>query len=147
VGVKSTSYLVHYLLWELAKQQGRIDDLLEDDRGMISEATVSNVFVVRAGRLLTPPVSEGLLPGITRETVLELAAAAELPVSEEPLPRADLAHVDECFLTGAAKGVVPVDELDGRVMPTRRPVAEALQAALVARVAAECDIEVASVRF
>ena len=146
-GVKSTSYLTHYLQRDRAEGAGRLDDLMLDPAGFVIEGTVSNVFAVRAGRLLTPPIGAGLLPGVTRGTVLELAAELGLPVEERPLPRAELAEVDELFLTGAGKCLVGVDLLAGREMPAPRPVTDALRAALKRAIAAECGVPVESIRF
>ncbi len=140
VGVKSTSYLVHYLLRERAEAEGRTDDLMVDPAGHITEATVANVFAVRDGRLVTPPLSEGILAGVTRGRVLELAAGAGLPIAEEALPRDALVTVDELFLTGAGKCVLPVDVVDGRTLPSERPVTGALLDAMAADVARACGL-------
>jgi branched-subunit amino acid aminotransferase/4-amino-4-deoxychorismate lyase len=140
VGVKSTNYLVHYLLRERAEAAGRTDDLMVDPEGHITEATVANVFCVVGGRLVTPPVSEGILPGVTRARVLELAAESGLDIAEQPLHRSSLETVDECFLTGAGKCLLAVDEVDGRVLPAARPIADRLHQALVRDIAARCGV-------
>ena len=140
VGVKSTNYLVHYMLRERAEAEGRTDDLMVDSEGHITEATVANVFCVSGGRLLTPPVSHGILPGVTRARVLELAVGAGLELVEKPLHRSDLKHVDECFLTGAGKCLLQVDEVDGRALPEQRPCSDRLRAALVSDIAVSCCV-------
>jgi len=145
-GVKSLSYLDHYLQRERAEAAGRLDDLLVDTDGHVTEGTVSNAFAVRGGRLLTPPVA-GVLAGVTRGVVLELAAELGLAVEQRPLPRAELAQVDEFFLTGAGKCLVIVDVVDGRRLPPARPVASALRAALIRRIARECGVPEESIRF
>jgi len=136
-GVKSTNYLVHYLLHERARAAGRLDDLMVDAEGHVREGTVSSLFVVREGTLLTPPVSEGILEGVTRATVLELARGL-VPWAERPLRLDDLGACDELFLTGSGKGLVSVDEVDGRRLPAAHPVADALGAALRACIEREC---------
>lgn len=146
-GVKSTSYVAHYLLRDAAEHAGRLDDLLVDATGNVTEATVSNAFGVRAGRLITPPESSGILPGVTRGAILELAAFLGIAVDVRPLPVAELASLEECFLTGAGKCLVAVDVLDERPLPAERPVASALRAALVARIARSCRVPEADVRF
>ena len=146
-GIKSTSYLVHYLLREQAEAAGRVDDLLLDESGHVTEATVSNVFLVRGGELLTPPLSEGILAGVTRGRLLELAGGLGLRVREDPVPRAVLDEVDECFLTGAGKGLLPVDVLLERTLPVERPVSDALAAAHVADITARCGLPAEAVRF
>ena len=146
-GVKSTSYLIHYLLRERAEQEGRVDDLMIDAQGLLTEATVSTVFVVFDGQLVTPPVEAGVLPGVTRSAVLELAEALSLPTKVGVVTEAQLATVDECFLTGAGKGLLAVDVLAGRQLSSERPFGTALAAALARRVADECGVPVSSVVF
>ncbi|MFT7462509.1 MAG: branched-chain amino acid aminotransferase [Pseudohongiellaceae bacterium] len=146
-GIKSTSYLIHYLLRERAEQAGRVDDLMIDAQGRLTEATVSTVFVVLGGRLLTPPVETGVLPGVTRSVVLELAAELGLSASEESVTEEQLGLVDECFLTGAGKGLWPIDRLAGRELPQERPMGAALGRALAQRVAAICGVTPSSVVF
>jgi branched-chain amino acid aminotransferase len=145
-GVKSLSYLDHYLQRERAEAEGRVDDLLLDTDGHVTEATVSNAFAVRGGRLVTPPVA-GILPGVTRGVILELAAEEGVPVDERPLPRGELQDVDEFFITGAGKCLVIADVVDGRQLPAARPVARRLREALVRRIARECAVPAESVRF
>lgn len=146
-GVKSTSYLMHYLLRERAEQAGRVDDLMIDAAGRLTEATVSSVFVVLGGRLVTPPVEAGVLPGVTRSVVLELAAELGLPTAEESVHQEQLGQLDECFLTGAGKGLLAVDILDGRRLSEQRPLGTALAAALARRVARICGVPLSSVVF
>lgn len=146
-GIKSTSYLVHYLLREQAERAGRTDDLMINAQGHLTEATVSTVFVVDDGRLITPPEESGLLPGVTRSVVLELATVLELPCSEETVTEQQLGRVSECFLTGAGKGLLPVDILAGRQLPAERPMGAALSAALAERVGQHCGVEASSVVF
>jgi branched-chain amino acid aminotransferase len=146
-GVKSTSYLSHYLQRDEAESAGRLDDLMLDTEGNVTEGTVSNAFAVRGGELITPPASTGILPGVTRGVVLELAAALGLGVRERPLPLAELAEVDEFFLTGAGKCLVGVDEVAGHALPADRPVTAALRAALIRRIAGACGVAEASIRI
>jgi branched-chain amino acid aminotransferase len=146
-GVKTTSYLEHYLQRETAEREGRLDDVLLDRDGLVAEGTVSTLFGVRGGRVVTPPLSAGILAGVTRGVLLELARALSIPVDERALPVAELRALDECFLTGAGKCLVDIDVLDGRALPPSRPVASALKAALIARIAEACGVEPASVRL
>lgn len=146
-GVKSTSYLTHYLLREQAEREGRIDDLLVSSDGQVGEASVSSVFVVRAGRLLTPPLSAGVLEGVTRGEVLRLARALGVPVAEQGLDLDQLRTADECFLTSAGKGLVTVDEVAGRELPEQRPLARRLAAALADAIGACCGVDPASIVF
>jgi len=146
-GVKSTSYLVHYLLRERAEAAGRYEDLMVDGEGRVTEGTVSSVFVVSGGRLLTPPLSEGVLAGVTRGLVLELARELGIDAEERGLSLAELGDVDECFLTGAGKGLVPVDVVAGRELPAERPVGARVAWALARRIVAECGVDPEEVDF
>jgi branched-subunit amino acid aminotransferase/4-amino-4-deoxychorismate lyase len=144
-GVKSTSYLSHYLQRDEAEQAGRLDDLMVDTDGCITEGTVSNAFAVRGGVLLTPPVSAGILPGVTRGVVLELAAGLGLEAREQPLRLSELAGLDEFFLTGAGKCLVGVNEVADVRLPAAAPVTAALRTALIRRIAATCGVSEESV--
>lgn len=129
--VKSLNYLNSVLAKQEARRQGADDALLLNAQGHVAEASVANVFVVRRGAIATPPPTDGGLEGITRDTVLKLAAAAGIPASERTLGRADVLMADEVFLTGTGARVVPVRSLDGRLIGkgTAGPVTERLAAA------------------
>ena len=89
--------------------------------GFVAECTGDNIFVVKNGALLTPPLAAGALYGITRQTVMELADEAGLKVSEPNLTRYDLFCANECFLTGTGAEIVPVVKIDGRTIGTGKP--------------------------
>ncbi len=112
--VKSLNYLNNVLAKLEAKQHGGDEALLLNAAGAIAETSVANVFAVRDGDLLTPPSSDGALEGITRATVLELAAFLGIPARVQSLGRFDLFAASEVFLTGSGAGLVPVRSLDGR---------------------------------
>jgi branched-chain amino acid aminotransferase len=112
--VKSLNYLNNVMAKLEAKQRGGDEALLLNAAGAIAETSVANIFAVRDGDLLTPPAIDGALEGITRATVLELAAALEIPARTQSLGRFDLFAADEVFLTGSGAGLVPVRSLDGR---------------------------------
>ena len=91
-------------------------------QGYVTEATVDNVFIVHKGTLYTPTVTIGVLPGITRAVVIELATKyLELPVKEALLTRYDLYNAEEVFLTGTAVEIVPVVKIDGRIIGDGKP--------------------------
>ena len=119
--VKSLNYLNNILAKIEALQHGYHECLLLNDQGYVAECSGDNLFLVHRGRLLTPPSSAGALVGITRQAVIEIAAALQLPVVETNLTRYDVFNADEAFLTGSAAEIVPVVELDGRVIGTGRP--------------------------
>jgi len=84
--------------------------------GFVVEGTGDNVFIIKDGAVITPPPYLGILKGITRDAVVELALAAGLRVSEDVFTRHDVYNADECFLTGTAAEIIPVIEADGRVI-------------------------------
>lgn len=119
--VKSLNYLNNVLAKLEAKQRGADEALLLNQAGMVAEAAVANVFIVRDGELLTPPTSDGALEGIVRMTVLELAGSLGIPAREKTLGRFDFLAADEAFLTGSGAGIVPVTSLDQRRIGQGQP--------------------------
>ncbi|MDX2175738.1 MAG: branched-chain-amino-acid transaminase [Candidatus Sumerlaeia bacterium] len=114
--VKSLNYLNNVLAKIEANNAGANDALMLDRNGYIVEATAANVFTVKDGLLRTPPLYQGALPGITRRTVLEIAAALGIAHREERLTQYDCYVADEMFLTGTGAEIMPVTKLDGRVI-------------------------------
>jgi branched-chain amino acid aminotransferase len=112
--VKSLNYLPHIMAKLEGINAGMDEVLMLDSAGHVAEASGMNVFIVRRGVLTTPPAWAGILRGVTRDIVLELAASAGLAVREEPINRYDVYTADEAFLTGTAAEIVPVRSLDGR---------------------------------
>lgn len=119
--VKSLNYLNSIMAKQQAIAAGAAEAILLGPEGYPIEASGENLFIVRHGRVLTPPVYLGVLEGITRATVLDLARAAGHPTVEEPFTLHDLYVADECFLTGTAAEIMPVVEVDGRRVGDGRP--------------------------
>lgn len=119
--VKSLNYLDNLLAREDARKRGADEAVLLNTRGLLAEGSASNVFLARDGRLLTPAVESGALPGITRQTVLELAAAAGLEAVEAEVEPSALADAAEAFLTNSVMEVMPLTRLDGRPLGSGRP--------------------------
>jgi len=112
--VKSLNYLPH-IMAKLEGIHAQMDEVLMLDRGgYVAEASGMNVFIVRRGVVTTPPAWTGVLRGVTRDIVLELAADAGIPAREEPINRYDVYTADEAFLTGTAAEIAPIKSLDGR---------------------------------
>ena len=111
--VKSLNYLNNALAKREARRQGADEALLLNAAGQVVEASVANVFAVRAGRLLTPLPSDGALEGLTRDTVLGLAREQRIPAEERTLGRFDLLAAEEVFITGTGARIVAVGSLDG----------------------------------
>jgi branched-chain amino acid aminotransferase len=97
-----------------AKMAGYDEAVLMDVQGYVSEGSGENVFIVKKGRLLTPPLSASILEGVTRDTILVLAREEGIPVSEEMITRDQLYLADEAFFTGTAAEVTPIREVDDR---------------------------------
>lgn len=116
--IKSLNYLNAILARMEANHAGVEEAILLNDRGCVAEGTADNLFIVSDGVLLTPPATEGALAGITRQTVLELAAANGIPARETVLTAYDLYNADECFLTGTGAKLIPVRDIDGRTIAT-----------------------------
>ncbi len=119
--IKSSNLLNNFLAWREAHGLAAYEPILLNDRERLAEGASSNLFLVRANRLLTPPLSEGLLEGITRGLVLDLARSDGIETSEETLQADDLRHADEAFLTSTLKGVLPIRRCDGWPIRHGRP--------------------------
>ncbi len=120
-GIKSVNYLYHMLAMARAKEQGAHEALFIASDGSVVEAATSNVFSVANGVLTTAPEDAGLLPGITREVVIELARKEGLDVREAALPLGELLAADEVFLTGSVKEVMPLIAIDERRIGSGSP--------------------------
>jgi D-alanine transaminase len=118
--IKATSLLPNILLRQAALDQGATEAILIRN-GRATEGAASNLFIVAQGVLVTPPKGPLLLPGITRDLVLELAAAHDIPHREADIPREDLASADEIWLTSSTKEILPVTRLDGVAVGDGRP--------------------------
>ena len=119
--IKSLNYLNNIMAKLEGLRAGCVEALMLNHKGEVAECTGDNVFVVRSGKLLTPPPDAGILEGITRNAVMELAHAAGIDCHEATLTRHDIYTADECFLTGTAAEVIPVVDLDGRTIGTGTP--------------------------
>jgi branched-subunit amino acid aminotransferase/4-amino-4-deoxychorismate lyase len=136
---KTTSRLAYHLAREEARVAHADEALLVSagaEGAYVLEGAVSNVFAVRAGEVLTPPLAQGILPGITRKTVLSLCATLGIAAREAPLTVADLHAADEVFLTNSVQEVVPLASLEGRPI-ARGAMADRLLAAYREHVASE----------
>ena len=119
--VKSLNYLAHVMAKLEGINAGADEVLMLDAAGTVAEASGQNVFVVKHGVLRTPPVYAGILQGVTRDVVLELASTLGIPAREEQLNRYDVYTADEVFLTGTASEIVSVRSVDGRVIGESLP--------------------------
>jgi branched-chain amino acid aminotransferase len=134
--IKSLNYLNNIMAKLEGLRAGCVEALMLNHKGEVAECTGDNVFVVRSGILLTPPPDAGILEGITRNAVMDLAREAGIDCREATLTRHDLYTADECFLTGTAAEVIPVVDIDGRMIGpgTPGPVTQQLTTAFHALV-------------
>jgi len=128
VAAKGTGIYINSSLAKVeAVQSGYDEAILLNTHGQVAECTGENIFIVKDGVLLTPPLSSGALGGFTRDSIMTIARDAGVPVEERTLLRHDLYLADEAFLTGTAAEVVPIREVDGRIIGPRGPVTQQLQ--------------------
>lgn len=119
--IKSLNYLNNVLAKIEANNAGVQEAIMLNSEGFVAECTGDNIFIVRKGQLLTPPLSAGALHGITREVVMELARAEGVSVAEPNLTRYEMYTAQECFLTGTGAEIIPVVKIDGRVIGRGKP--------------------------
>ncbi|MGL4513225.1 MAG: branched-chain-amino-acid transaminase [Lacipirellulaceae bacterium] len=119
--IKSLNYLNNILAKLEGLQAGCVEALMLNHKGEVAECTGDNIFLVKRGELLTPPLDAGILAGVTRDVVLELAVEAGIVARETPLTKHDVYIADEVFLTGSAAEVVPVVKVDSRTIGDGKP--------------------------
>ena len=112
--IKSLNYLNNIMAKLEGLQAGCMEAIMLNHKGEVAECTGDNIFIVKRGQLLTPSADSGILEGITRNAILELANTLKIPARETTLTRHDLLVADECFLTGSAAEVIPVVSIDSR---------------------------------
>lgn len=125
--IKSLNYLNNIMAKMEAAKAGAPEGLLLNHEGYVAEATGDNVFIVKNGVLMTPPSHVGILEGITRNCVMELAQKRGIKVEERLFTRHDVYNADEVFLTGTAAEVIPVVEVDDRQIADGKPGTMTLQ--------------------
>lgn len=137
--VKSLNYLNSILAKIEATNAGCLEALMLNHKGEVSECTGDNIFLVRDGELHTPSIDSGILQGITRDAVMEIARADGIKVVERVMDRHDVYTADECFLTGTAAEVIPVVECDARPIGSGKvgPITKSLHARFHALVRGE----------
>jgi branched-chain amino acid aminotransferase len=119
--IKSNNLLNNALAMQEAFRRDGFEGVMRNYRGELAECTQSNLFIVKDGAALTPPVDAGLLPGITRAFLFEVGAEAGIPVREAVLKDGDLFGADESFLTSTTREVVPIVQVDDRTIGSGKP--------------------------
>jgi branched-chain amino acid aminotransferase len=120
-GAKVGNYLASLLALKQARAANAHEALILDQRDNITEGTTSNVFVVKGGVVITPPEGAGILLGITRRHVIEVARARRVEVREAAISRDELFAADEIFLTSSIREILPVVRVDGNVIGSGAP--------------------------
>ncbi len=137
--IKSSNYLSHILVRELAEKQNSVEGILLDDHNYVTEGTVSNLFMVKDGKLSTPALNQHILAGITRQAVLDIAKENGIPTVERAITAHELLLADEIFLTNSGVEILPVSHVDGKTIGQwkAREVTPKLQSAFRKTVEAE----------
>ena len=119
--IKSNNLMNSALAMQEALRRGAFEGVMRNYRGELTECTTSNLFIVRSGAALTPPLSAGLLPGITREFLFDIAPPVGVEIREATLRDEDLYAADEAFLTGTTRELIPITTVDERTIGDGRP--------------------------
>ncbi|MCH8948502.1 MAG: branched-chain amino acid transaminase [Acidobacteria bacterium] len=125
----AANYMNSQLIKMEAIINGYVEGIALDDRGLVSEGSGENIFIVRAGTVITPPLASSILPGITRDSVITLCRDFEIPFQERSIPREELYISDEVFFVGTATEITPIRSIDRHVIGSgqRGPVTKTLQ--------------------
>jgi branched-chain amino acid aminotransferase len=139
-GVKTLAYTEAIASLGRARDEGADEVIFLDTEDHVSEASASNIFIVSGAALVTPPLSCGVLPGITREAIIELAATLGVQMMERPVSPSELSGADEAFLTSSLRGIAPLVRVDGRAIASGSvgQVTRELSAAYSELVESEC---------
>ncbi len=128
-GVKCLSWALNLVMLEEAQARGCDEVLLLNERGEVSECTSANVFIAQKGEVLTPPLTSGCLPGVTREILLEIAPAAGVPIRETALRIEALMQASEVFITSTTRNLLPVISIEDRPLSAGHQVRDVLETA------------------
>ncbi len=115
------NYLNSIIATQEAKRKGYEEAILLDHTGNVSEAPGENIFIVKNGRLITPPLSSSALAGITRDSIIKIGRDLNFEVLEKFVTKSDLISSDEIFLTGTAAEITPIISMDGNKIGNGRP--------------------------
>jgi len=119
--IKSCNFLSNVIIREQAHRKNSMEGIMVDAQGRVTEGTTSNVFIVKNKTLITPKINENILPGITRQAVLEIAARKGIPVALQALTMNDIYHAEEVFITNSRIEILPVRMADSRSIGDGNP--------------------------
>jgi branched-chain amino acid aminotransferase len=125
--IKSGNYLNNVMAFSEAKKRGAFDAIMLNHHRHVCEATTSNLWIVKNNKVITPPLSAGLLEGITRSTLLEVAKSHGFETYEDNITTDELISADECFITSSTKFIVPVTKIDDSLISDGKPGAITLK--------------------
>jgi branched-chain amino acid aminotransferase len=115
------NYLNSIIATQEAKNNGYDEAILLDHNGNVSEAPGENIFIVRNGQMITPPLSSSALEGITRDAIIKVGRDLDMEVFEKEVTRSELTMSDEIFLTGTAAEITPIIAMDGKKIGNGKP--------------------------
>lgn len=118
---KSGNYQENILAHKEALAHGAHEAIMVNTEGHVTEGSTSNVWLIKNGKILTPALKDGVLEGLTRKTLFEMATRSNLPISEKSLTQKDFLKADECFITSTTRNLVPVTKIDGKTIDDGRP--------------------------
>jgi branched-chain amino acid aminotransferase len=118
---KSGNYLNNVMAYRQAREAGAFEAIMLNQKGHVTEATTSNIWVIKNGKIMTPPIESGLLQGITRTMLLASAKKKGYDISEQTLASEDIFDADEMFLTSTSRYIVPVVQVDGKSIGSGKP--------------------------
>lgn len=126
---KTGNYQENILAYKEAHEKGAFDAFLVNTNGNITEGTTSNAWVIKNGLIYTPPLSDGVLDGLTRKTLIEISMEDKfsLPIIEKSLNKTDFMEADECFLTSTTRNIVPVTKIENHKIKNGLPGAKTLE--------------------
>lgn len=119
--IKSISYLDSILARREAVASNSDEAILINEQGHVTEGSFTNIFAVKEGELYTPPIKEGLLPGITREFVIDIASRSDYRVHQHTMPVTEIFGFDELFLTNSLMEIMPLTKVDGNIIGNGKP--------------------------
>lgn len=120
-GIKSANYLENMLSKQEAVAAGADEAIRLNEKGFITEASMSNIFFITGGKLITPSLESGILPGITRETIIELASSIGVNTIERSVSITELLQAEEAFLTNSLIEIMPLTVIDGKPVASGKP--------------------------
>lgn len=140
--IKSLNYLNNILARIEANKAGADEALMLNQQGFICEGTVNNIFLVKHGVLMTPPISDGILAGITRSVILSIAEQTNIAIQEKSLSVYDALNADECFLSGTGAELIPVKQINNQTLPdTESPLYPMIQQHFRGVIEQECLLD------